>query len=338
MQASEIKQQLNQDNVMTLLSTLGCEHIKNHTKYISANRPSGDNKSGIVVYLDSEFQALMPTTSEFDNFVVKDIISIVQQLQSCSFPVAMKYICNALGFEYYNSCPVPKNLVLSWLDSIEKGMSYRTKDDEEVLKVWNSNILQQYIDLPHDLWLSVGATIEEMNRFHIMYDVIDNGIIIPIYNEVGDLVGVKVRLIEPLDNKFYYPYSTVKTRILYGLYQNYQEIQLKKCCLIYEAEKSVILSSSFGFKNCVSMGGKTMSDYQCEQLIRLNVPLILCLDKDVTDDELDIIIKKLTFPFPIVPLYVLQDKDGIYLKDKESPADNFEFLKNYKQFIRKVSK
>jgi DNA primase len=87
---------------------------------------------------------------------------------------------------------------------------------------------------------------------------------------------------------------------------------------------------SMGFPNAVAISGKSLSEIQTEQLIRLDVDITLCLDNDVTEDEINSIIKKITFPFFYKNIYIIKDTSNI-LKEKDSPVDVCldEFLNMY---------
>jgi hypothetical protein len=57
--------------------------------------------------------------------------------------------------------------------------------------------------------------------FKIKFDLLTERIIIPIYDEIGTLVGIKGRSLDDNEeNKYLYIYECPKNKILYGLYQN----------------------------------------------------------------------------------------------------------------------
>ena len=84
-----------------------------------------------------------------------------------------------------------------------------------------------------------------------------------------------------------------------------------------EAEKFVEQAWSYGYRNTGGTGGKELSQYQIDLLVRLGVDIIFCFDKDVTREELE----ELAERFPEgVPLYYMFDEDNV-LNEKESPTD-----------------
>ena len=95
---------------------------------------------------------------------------------------------------------------------------------------------------------------------------------------------------------------------------------IKKTGRIYvgEAEKFVEQAWSYGYQNTGGTGGKELSQYQIDMLVRLGVDIVLCLDKDVKKEELE----ELAERFPDgVPLYYMFEEDNI-LGEKESPTDD----------------
>ena len=63
---------------------------------------------------------------------------------------------------------------------------------------------------------------------------------------------------------------------------------IKRVGRIYvgEAEKFVEQAWSYGYRNTGGTGGKELSQYQIDLLVRLGVDIIFCFDKDVTKEEL----------------------------------------------------
>ena len=56
--------------------------------------------------------------------------------------------------------------------------------------------------------------------------------------------------------------------------------KIKNCIYVLEAEKSV-LQLWTGYRNSTSTGGKELSQYQIDMIVRLGVDIILAMDKDV---------------------------------------------------------
>jgi len=182
-----------------------------------------------------------------------------------------------------------------------------------------------------------GITSISQKNFQIGLDVLSERIVIPIRDELGSLIGVKGRLFKDAnidDNKYMYLYSCPQSKILFGLDKSYKGIQETNEVIVVEAEKSVIKLNALGYNNAVAIGSKNISNFQVDKLLRLNVPITLALDKDVSKEEIDIIINELRMPFSLVELYVIDDVIG-FLGEKDSPmddAENWEVLYNNYKF------
>ncbi len=87
-----------------------------------------------------------------------------------------------------------------------------------------------------------------------------------------------------------------------------------------ESEKFVEQTWCYGYQNSGGTGGKELSQYQIDMLVRLGVDLVFCFDKDVTKEELEMLAER--FPDGM-PLYYMFDEDNI-LDKKESPSDKLE--------------
>ncbi len=70
----------------------------------------------------------------------------------------------------------------------------------------------------------------------------------------------------------------------------------------------------------VAVCGSKISKAQSNLLTRLNVPLIICFDKDKTEEEVK---KEVEVFMDQVPVSYMLDKDGL-LEDKQSPADDWD--------------
>ena len=336
---SELKQQLDSSKIELILESLDCHHIAHHSSYISAGLPDGDNINSITVYTDSQqYNSMIHTRSEFQTgYNVKDFISIVQFIRKSSFPGAMKYICQQLNIDYYANIEEPaKPALLSFLDFVETGHKEETEIDR--VRVLPESVLNQFIKLPSQQWLSEGISIDSQKLYEVGFDPMTERITFPIRDATGTLLGVKGRTINPEDeSKYLYIYSAPKASLLYGEYQNTEAIKKANECIVVEAAKSVMKLNSLGFKNAVSIEGKSLSEIQAQNLQRLNVPITIALDQGVTDVEINEIVKRLQYPVQFQPINVIKDSIGLYLQDKESPCDNkdswIDLYNNFKETV-----
>lgn len=302
--------------IVKILNELGCHHIKEWKKYVTAALPDGDNPTSINVYKDTLI-TLVHTRSDFPDKA--DIITLVEYINGMYFSHAIKWICDVCGYDYYFKIKdVEIDPCVQFLKDIEPG-SLTWVEDENLIK-YNESILREFILKPNKWFLEDNISIITQKEFEIGFDLSDYRITIPIRDELGSLVGVKGRTVLNYEQlgipKYIYLYPTAKTKVLYGLYKSLPYIQQEKKVIVYEAEKSVMQSWSYGIKNCVAVSGKDLSLTQVLKLEKLGVDIILAFDKGVSKQD----IKEQTKKFMLSNVYVIWDKDGI-LKDKESPSD-----------------
>jgi DNA primase len=307
---------------------------------IKAANPNGDNKNAICLYIDDDkyWNVEDFTRPEFQSRDYRDIISFVEFIKDISFSKAIKYICSICGFDYYTDTQEEQTpAFLMWLDYVESG---HKQEIEDKLQPISENVLNQFIQLPVKKWIDEDVNFQTQKEFNIGFDVCSERITIPIYDATGELVGVKGRLLDSnksKDDKYIYLYPCSKSRLLYGLDKNYEQIKNSNECIVVEGEKSVLKLYSMGYKNAVAIGSKTISETQAELLLRLSVSITLALDQDVSDKELKSNIEKLQYPIVTVPINVIKDRFGLLLNEKESPCDRVEVWEElYRDFKEKV--
>lgn len=281
---------------------------------------------------------MIHTRTEFQTgYSVKDFISVVQFIRQCSFPGAMKYICQQLNIDYYEDINIPdKPALLSFLDFVETGK--RDETETERIRILPEKVLDQFINIPYYGWVQEGINVKSQKFYEVGFDPYSERVTFPIRDATGVLLGIKGRSINPEDeNKYLYLYSAPKSQLLYGEYQNTEAIKKANECIVVEAAKSVMKLNSLGFNIAVSIEGKSLSEIQAQNLQRLNVPITIALDQGVEDSEINEIVKRLQYPVQFQPIRIIRDSMGLYLKDKESPCDNkdswIELYNNFKEAV-----
>lgn len=325
MDTRELKNYIYENNYSEqILESVGCHHIKYHTTggYWTACNPDGDNKNAVILYNDEFLVCLNKTRNMINTNRTTDIIDLVCYTQHLNFVQAINYICNEIGINYYHDFDEDMPESFRILDLLEHMSSGYIEDKKEPLKPISENILSYYKAYVNDLFLEDNIDYSTQKEFEIGFDPESNRYTIPIRSELGDLIGVKGRYFDRKvpdnENKYIYLEPCPKSRVLYGLYKTMPYILNTGRVYIFEAEKAVLQCWSYGYQNCVASGGKEMSQYQIDMLVRLGVDIVIAFDKDVTKNE----IEGLSFKFPeSIPLYYIYDEDNI-LDEKESPSDN----------------
>ena len=314
---------IEQSRVDEILQCIGCHHIHYHSSgYWTCANKDGDNKRAIVIWNNENLPCKNYTRQMTKLDRKTDIIDLVCYTNNMTFPEALKYLCDILGIEYYHdfNADVPESLQIT--DLILKMNNHHEFDIDEPLKPISPKILTYYKNRVNDLFLNDHISYETQQEFQIGYDDFTNRITIPIFSEIGDLVGVKGRLfkkqLNEYDLKYMYLEPCQRSKIIYGLNKTIPYIKRAGKIFVPEAEKGVLQLWDYGDRNVGATGGKELSTQQIELLTRLSVDIILVQDKDVGIEELECTANKFV---ENIPIYYIYDKDNI-LDEKESPTDN----------------
>ena len=308
-----------------VLESIGCHSIRKHgNDYITCGNKDGDNQNSITLYLNENLTVVNYTRCLSKTKRTTDIIDLVMFNEDLTFPEALKFVCNELGLDFYNSGleDIPESLqIIKMLQEMNTGTE---QEDNEPLKPINEKILSYYIPYGNKMWEEEdGISLEIQEEFFIGFDPCTNYITIPIYDELGSLVGVKGRYYGKPD-KVHPKYTALekysKGRVLYGYWQNKDYIKSNKFIYIVESEKSILKLAEFGVRNAVSTGGKKITKYQIEMIVRTGCTPILSYDKDVNEDELNYIANMF---MDGINVYAIIDKNNL-LNKKESPMDRQE--------------
>lgn len=324
MKSSDLKEYIIEQNcVNTILEDLGCGNIVLHGGYYTCSNPDGNNKNAVTIYLNESLTVVNYTRCIAKNKKATDLFDLVAFYKDCSFPEALKYVHGILGLNYYQEReePCESLQILRMLKDMASNDS--TEEDNQPLKLISQKILSYFLPYGNKMFEDDGISLEVQQEFMIGYDPQSNRITIPLLTPAGDLCGVKGRLLGDADEynpKYLYIEKTVKSKLLYGLYENREYIKNSNHIFIFEAEKSVLQCVSNGIRNCVALGGKSISKTQVELIVRTGCAPIIALDKGISLEE----IKSVAASFPEnIPVYYIFDNDDI-MEDKQSPIDNFK--------------
>lgn len=331
------------DKIEYVLEELGCHNIKlKVNEYYSCSFPNGDNKKGMLVYVDNLY-VHSQTKNIKDKYGNSDIITLTCYIKDMYFTNALKWLSDILGLDYYNDeqDEVPQSLLLTkMLMDMNEGIE---ENNEGKLKPISENILSYYKNYVNDLFYNDGVNYATQKEFEIGFDLQTLRYTIPIRDELGTLVGVKGRYYKKDDSeeKYIYLEPCSKSKILFGLHKTMKYIKEKNEVIIVESEKSVLVLWSKGIKNVVAIGGHDLSKKQVEKITRLGVSeVILCYDEDVNRLENGKINKKDYLKesnkfIEQIKVSAMVDINKEILLDKESPCDDMDkFYKMYED--RKV--
>lgn len=298
--------------------------------------PDGDNPKSTIVYIDDFIGVTAYTRNVKDKYGNSDLISLIGYInQEENFSKNLKWLCDAVGLDYYGQLDddIPESL--KWTKWITKTIQNDDNEEIEYLNPISEKILDYYEMRPHRLLTEDGISPEVQKVFEIGYDLDSHRIIFPIRDEIGTLVGIKGRALYSWQgDKYIYLERCAKSHILYGLYQNFKDIKKADSVIVVESEKSVMKLYEYGYYNAVAIGGHQLSKVQVEKIARLGVSeVILCYDEDAFRDIDTKSINKKDYRqevekfIPQQKVSIMVDEKSLILQGKESPADNEEAFK-----------
>ena len=157
-----------------------------------------------------------------------------------------------------------------------------------------------------------GFTQEIIERFQLGYDTKSDRVTIPIFDEVGRLVGFKGRSIDP-DVK---PKYKVLGGSLYGFPRYHVGLVVfgidkvpddEKTCILCEGELNAIAMHQMGYKNAIAAGGSTFTPIHAKKIIERFESATLYFDTDKAGAEATRVAAD--YLMPHMPVKVLPDHE-----------------------------
>lgn len=292
----ELRDQLSPDDIKNILRRYGVEPYYENNAYIIyptvCHNPVGKGSFKLYYYKNTNmFKCYTECHSMFDIF---ELIIKIEEIKGNK--IGKIKALEIAGFEINSS---DADELAS--DSIITEMAHITEinytepidlNNLDLKPIDASFMDDRYIFDINALqcWVREGININTMLYYHIAYDSVDNCIIIPHYDTEGNIVGIRGRFLgqdavakyQPIIyNGKQYNHPTGKT--LYGFYQNKKAIAMTKTCIIFEAEKSVLMMDTIYDKNNISVAvcGQTITREQIQMLVGLGVAnVIIAFDAD----------------------------------------------------------
>ena len=169
---------------------------------------------------------------------------------------------------------------------------YEVKRKEKELPKYMSHVLDCFVQTYPQEWLDDGISKKTMDRFNISYSISQNKIIIPHYDILGRLVGIRGRALNDWEVENIGKYAPIQVEgiwykhplsmNLYGLDRTFMDIRRNGVCYLFESEKSVLQMDSFSIPNCsAAVCGSNFNKYQLNILMKFCAPseIVICLTK-----------------------------------------------------------
>lgn len=283
---SEMKRKLFNDpsGIVSILEDYSFCHIKINDKEIRFARDY-DGGPNIVIRLTNN-DALIVV--DYPRALRCDLIAYLIKTKGCTFKEIIAKMRAVTGMTGVYK-PVQTREIFG---GIYKNVHKRTKPQ---IETYPDSLLERYFPYGNQMFLDDGISLETQRKFNICFNRQENCVIIPIYDPIGNLMGCKARVNQKDagKGKYYYDVPCLMSQTLYGFSVNYEHL-CENDVFVFESEKSVMLSYTYGYKNCVALGSDSISDVQAKLLSSLCPKRIILmldygLDLDITKRNLDLI-------------------------------------------------
>ena len=265
----EIKKELldNPEKLKELLEYFNFYNVHIHQSYISFGRAQDTSKKSIVVRLEKNDYLYV---TDYARNISKDLFSYISEQRLVDFKDIIGVVRNILGVGDFGLFNESRGIFGGFYEKIRKRSEYS-------VRTYDESILDKYIPLANKRFVNDNISIATQQFFGVRYDVESQGIVIPIHNQVGELIGAKIRCnyeVQDGEMKYYYLIPCQASQTLYGYSQNYNYLT-NNIIYIYEAEKSIMQCFSYGIRNCVALGSGSISRKQVRMLLELNPKKII---------------------------------------------------------------
>ena len=265
----EIKKELldNPEKLKELLEYFNFYNVHIHQSYISFGRAQDTSKKSIVIRLEKNDYLYV---TDYARNISKDLFSYISEQRLVDFKDIISVVRNILGVDDFSLFNESRGIFGGFYEKIRKRSEYS-------VRTYDESILDKYIPLANKRFVDDNISIAAQQFFGIRYDVESQGIVIPIYNQIGELIGAKIRCnyeVQDGEMKYYYLIPCQASQTLYGYSQNYNYLT-NNIIYIYEAEKSIMQCFSYGIRNCVALGSGSISRKQVRMLLELNPKKII---------------------------------------------------------------
>lgn len=265
----EIKKELikNPEKLQEVLEHFGYCNIVIRPKYMSLGRDEHSSKKSIVISLENNPYLYV---KDYARNIQKDIFSYIMDQRKVEFVDVLNEIKYVLKITDYYDFFDQKGVFGGFYEKIRKRRTPK-------VNTYDDSVLNQYISCGNVRFLKDHISLQTQQFFDIKYDTQSQGIVIPIRNQFGQLMGVKERFnydVQDGEIKYFYALPCQMSQTLFGYSQNYKHL-VNNTIYVFESEKSVMQCYSYGVKNSVALGSGTISSTQVRMLFELNPKKII---------------------------------------------------------------
>lgn len=309
---------MNVDVILKILNYFGYKDMSVHGNEIRCAKPDGNNASTIRIKITDEGKVY---ATDFSSAYNGDIYGLVAKNTNLSYG-QVKVIINAMQNKQEEIKKQEKQVFGGFFEE----EIHHNKNTE--LITYDKSVLDDYGKCWNLRFWKDNILPSTQLEFGLGYSNEDKRITIPWYNTNGEVLGVMGRLnTDEQTNYKYLPLIPFPKQFgLYGLYQNKENIRNSRV-MIFESEKSVLQCHGYGYKNCVALGGNSISTYQINELLKLNVSeFIFCFDEGLDVEVMKKAMAKVRDNLVMrddVKVGIMFDSKNLYLPSgsKCSPSD-----------------
>lgn len=267
----DIKKELLKDpeRIKELLGQFGYCNIAIRPTYIQFGRDADSSKKSIVIRLENNSYLYV---HDYARNINKDIFSYIATQRNLEFVDILNATKKILNITDYYDFFNRKGIFGGFYERIRKRTFTESKIQEE-------SVLNQFEYVPNLRFLRDHISLESQRYFGIRYDIESQGIVIPIRDSLGQLIGVKERFnykVEDGDIKYFYSISCRCSTTLFGYSQNYQYL-VDGTIFIGEAEKFVMQCYSYGYRNALALMSGSLSIQQAKLILSLHPKKVIFL-------------------------------------------------------------
>lgn len=267
----EIKKELlNQpEKLKEVLEHYNFHNVIIHQSYISFGRSADSSKKSIVIRLTNNDYLYV---KDYARNIQKDLFTYIGEQRLSDFSEILSTVKSILNITDYYDFFGDRGIFGGFYERIRKRNISK-------INTYDESLLDKYKMYGNVRFVKDNISIDAQQFFGIRYDIESQGIVIPIRNQLGQLMGVKVRCnyeVEDGEMKYYYLIPCAMSQTLFGYSQNYNHL-VDNTVYILESEKSVMQCYSYGIRNCVALGSGSISNKQVQMLFELNPKKIIFL-------------------------------------------------------------
>lgn len=262
-----------------------------------------------------------PFFYDYSSGIGGNLYSFVKAYHNCSSREAAEIIKKYAGFEGEVNTRRDKLMATTVCKQFMKPHNTKPEPKPNILP---DDYMLRFEDKDDKLevWKKEGISDSSLRKFQVKYDSFSDRLVYPIRNLQGKIVNIGGRTLDPdwkekkLRKYTYFQGWGGGMDIIYGLYENLEDIKDKNRVILFEGCKSVLLANTYGIHNTGAILTSHLSPYQMKILAILGCNVTFALDKDV-DIRQDKNIQKLK---QYVNVDYLWDKDNL-LGEKDAPVD-----------------